>query len=284
MVTESVIDTTANKKVHENESMSILKIPHIWYITTIMILCSVLYYLDIIMDLVGQPTPGWNVFLITHDFYLFFFSVPMLYAGYVFRVKGIITTGIAALLIFIPRAALNTSYLEPFNRAVLFTSFIFLLGILIAYVQNRRIQIAEAYTIVKQHAEKLMIAETAIKACVSAIATTNLEGDLTYVNPAFLKIWGYKNSEEILAKNFASLCNEEDKINELIQTLQITKETEAAELVGKRKDGKKFIVGLKASLITDTEGKPIGITASMADITNRLEKPESKQTSITESK
>jgi PAS domain S-box-containing protein len=224
------------------------------------------------------------VFLITHDFYLFFFSVPLLYAAYVFRVKGVLTTGIVVLLVFIPRAALNTSYLEPFNRAALFTSFIVLMGILIAYVQNRRIQIAEAYTIVKQHAEKLMIAETAIKACVSAIATANLDGDLTYVNPAFLKIWGYENSEELIGQNFASLCNEEDKSRELFQTLQITKETEAAELVGKRKDGKKFIIGLKASLITDTEGQPIGITASMADITNRFEKTEPKQTGVTESK
>jgi PAS domain S-box-containing protein len=236
------------------------------------------------MDLIGQPTPSWSVFLITHDLHLFFFSIPLLYAAYVFRVKGIITTGIVVLLVFIPRAVLNPSYLEPFNRAVLFTSFLVLLGSLIAYVQNRRIQIAEAYTIVKQHAEKLMIAETAIKACVSAIATASLEGDLTYVNPAFLKIWGYENAEEILGKNFASLCNEEDKARGLFQTLQITKETEAAELVGKRKDGKKFIIGIKASLITDTEGQPIGITTSMADITNRFEKSEQNHTSITESK
>jgi PAS domain S-box-containing protein len=284
MVTESAINTTTTEKVRNGRLPSIFRIRCTWYITAAMILCAVLYYQDIILDLMGQPTPGWSVFLISHDLHLFFFSVPLLYAAYVFRVNGIITTGIVVLLIFIPRAAINASYLEPFYRALLFTTFIVLLGILIAYVQNRRIQIAEAYTIVKQHAEKLMIAETAIQACVSAIATASLDGDLTYVNPAFLKIWGYENAEEILGKNFASLCNEEDKTRELLQTLQITKETEAAELVGKRKDGKKFIIGLKASLITDTEGQPIGITTSMADITNRFEKPEPRQTSTTESK
>ena len=284
MVNESTVDTTETEKVHDSDLMNIFRSRHIWYITTLMFLCSILYYLDIILDLAGLPTPSWSLFLISHDLYLLFLSVPLLYAAYMFRIRGIVITSITAFVIFIPRAVINTSYLEPFYRAVLFTTFIALLGILIAYVQNRRIQIAEAYTIVKQHAEKLMIAETAIKACVSAIATADLNGDLTYVNPAFLKVWGYENSEKLIGKNFASLCNEEDKARELFQTLQITKETEAAELVGKRKDGKKFIIGLKASLITDTEGIPIGITASMADITNRFEKSEPKPSSVPESK
>jgi PAS domain S-box-containing protein len=193
-------------------------------------------------------------------------------------------TSITVFLVFIPRAVLNATYLEPFFSAILFTCFITLLGILIAYVQSRRIQIAEAYTIVKQHEEKLMIAETAIKTCVSAIATANLDGDLTYVNPAFLKIWGYNNPEDVSGENFARLCDKEEEAQELIQTLQITRETEAAELVGKRKDGKKFIIGLRASLITDAEGQPIGITTSMADITNRCDKNEQIKASLTKNK
>lgn len=267
MATEFVRAITDNSR--DSISLNVLRNPKLWYVTSMMIVCSTLYYLDVILDFVGMANPSWSVFLITHDLHLFLFSIPLLYAAYVFRVRGIIVTGTILMLIFIPRAIISAPYLEPLFRAVLFTFFIATLSILIAYVQDRRLQIVEAYTIVKQHEEKLMIAETAIKTCVSAIATANLNGDLTFVNPAFLKIWGYKNSEEALGKNLALFCKEEGEVQGLIQTLLIKRDTEAVELVGKKKDGIEFLIGLRASLIMDAEGQPIGITASMADITER---------------
>lgn len=274
---ELVKETHASEEARVGKFFNLLKIPHTWYIAVIVLVCSILYYLDLILDLVGLPNPSWSTFLITHDLHLFFFAIPLLYAAYVFRERGIVLSSVVVFLVFICRIAFQPNYLEPFFSAMLFTGFITLLGILIAYVQSRRIQIAAAYAMVKQHAEKLMIAETAINTCVSAIATANLEGDLTYVNPAFLKIWRYKNAEDVLGKNFTRLCDKEEEARELFQTLRKTRETEAYELVGKRKDGQKFIIGLKASLIIDAEGQPIGITASMADITNRFKKTEHKE-------
>ena len=64
-------------------------------------------------------------------------------------------------------------------------------------------------------------------------------------------------------------CKEEKEVGEMIKTLQKGEGIQAAELVGRKKDGTEFIVGLKASLIVDTENQPIGMTASMADITAR---------------
>lgn len=257
-----VIDITPDKR-----SLNALRNPHIWYITAIMIACSMLYYLDVILDHAELATPNWMVYFITRDLHLVLFAIPLLYAAYVFRIKGIaIITGISMLL-FAPRAVFTAPYLDPFFRAVIFTVFIAILGILIAHIQNRRIQIAEAYHIVKQREEKLMIAETAIRTCVSAIAMADLNGNLTYVNPSFLKIWGYKKPEEVLGNNCANLCKEENEARRLIQTLLTQGGTRAAELVGRKKDGTEFIIGFTASLTKDTEGQPIGITASMADIT-----------------
>jgi PAS domain S-box-containing protein len=274
MAKELVGTVTVTDNTRDSKSPSALRNPHVWYVTAIMIVCSILYYLNVILDLVGLPNPGWSVFLGTHDLHLFLFSIPLLYAAYVFRVQGILIAGLILILIFIPRAIFATPYLEPFFRALLFTVFIAVLGILIAYVQNRRSQIAEAYTIVKQREEKLMIAETAIRTCVSAIATANLNGDLTYVNPAFLNIWGYGNPEQVLGKNFTHLCKEEKKVQGLIQTLLTKRDTEAVELVGKKKDGTELIIGLRASITMDAEGRPIGITASMADITERKKRED----------
>lgn len=401
MAKELTISTTDNFHTSKSPPGTWLN-SHTWYIAIMMIVCSMVYYMDIILDIAGLPSPGWNVFLIDHELHLLLFSIPLLYTAYVYRVRGIIITGVILILIFVPRAIFSVPYLEPFFRAVVFAVFAFILGILIAYVQTRRDQAVEAYAIAKQSEERfqtlfdamsegvvlmddsgrilkanpatehilglkhseieelshdspkldtihangnplsleeipiskaikekrpvmgdvtgirhsdggiswfivnaiplfsgisdlsgvvatfiditarkeaerqLMIAETAIRTCVSAIATTDLSGRLTYVNPIFLEIWGYNSSEEMLGMNVTSLCKEEEKAQRVLQSLLANKDAEAAELVGKKKDGTEFIVGLKASLIIDADGQEIGITASMADITGRMKAKEKK--------
>ena len=235
------------------------------------------YNLDVILDIAGLPSPAWSVFFSSHDLYLLLFSIPLLYAAYVFRIRGIVITGIIAVLILIPGAMFSAPYLAPLLRAVTFLFFTAVVGVLIAYMQDKKTQIIEAYTIVKKNEEKLMIAETAIRTCISAIATADLNGRLTYVNPTFLKIWGYNNPEEVLGRSIASLCKEEMQIQGVVQTLRVEGGTKAVELVGNKKDGTEFMVGLKASLIVNTEGQPIGMTVSLADITARMKDEEEKK-------
>ena len=247
---------TTIDKAHDNKSSNARKIPHVWYITIIMIICSIFYYLDVILDIAGLPSPAWSVFFSSHDLYLLLFSIPLLYAAYVFRIRGIVITGIIAVLILIPGAMFSAPYLAPLLRAVTFLFFT---------------------AVVKKNEEKLMIAETAIRTCISAIATADLNGRLTYVNPTFLKIWGYNNPEEVLGRSIASLCKEEMQIQGVVQTLRVEGGTKAVELVGNKKDGTEFMVGLKASLIVNTEGQPIGMTVSLADITARMKDEEEKK-------
>ena len=242
---------------------------HIWYISIIMIACSAFYYQDVILDFAGLPSPGWSVYFITHDLHLLLFSIPLLYAAYIFRLRGVAITGIIIMLLYIPRAIFTAPYLEAYFKAVVFTVFIIVMGVLIAYLQSRRLQLVEAYNIVKQHEKSLLIAETAIRTCVSAIATMDLEGKLTYVNPTFLKIWDYDSLQDISGKNFISLCKEESKAQEILRNLLNGSDEEKAELVGKKKNGAEFLIGLRASLIKNSDGQPIGITTSLADITGR---------------
>ena len=129
----------------------------------------------------------------------------------------------------------------------------------------------------KEAERQLLIAETAIRTSVSAIASADLNGKLTYVNPAFLRIWGYDHPDEILGRSLASLCKEEQKVQRLIQALLTGTGTEAAEVVAKKKDGTEFIIGLRASLIVDAEEQPVGITSSLADITERKRVEEAQR-------
>lgn len=128
----------------------------------------------------------------------------------------------------------------------------------------------------KEVERQLLIAESAIRTCISAIATADLNGNLTYVDPTFLNIWGYGSTEELLGRNVVSLCRDEERAQEVLQALLANMGTEASELVAKRKDGTEFTVGLKVFLIMDAEGQPVGMTASLADITER-QKVEQKR-------
>lgn len=125
--------------------------------------------------------------------------------------------------------------------------------------------------------EQLLMAETAIRASHSAIALADPSGKLTYANPAFLKIWGLDEPEHVLGKSFADLCQEKEKAEAVFRALRDGSGTEAAELTATRKDGTEFIVGLRASLIRTTEGKPTGVTISLADITQRKQLEEKQR-------
>jgi len=53
--------------------------------------------------------------------------------------------------------------------------------------------------------EELSVAYDALNSSVNGVIITNLEGGITYVNPAFLRIFGYTEKAEVLGKNAADL-------------------------------------------------------------------------------
>jgi len=116
---------------------------------------------------------------------------------------------------------------------------------------------------------RLRQAETAITSCISAICNIDMDGKLTYVNQAFLSVWGYGKPQEILGKSFYSLYEEEQDIQNAMESVCTDKVAKAMELVASKKDGTEFIVGLRASPIVDSENEITGITVSLADITER---------------
>jgi len=107
-----------------------------------------------------------------------------------------------------------------------------------------------------------------VKSTDSAIAFSDLEGNLTYVNDSFLKLWGYSDDREILGKPFVELWQREDKASGVIETLR-DKGTLIDEMVAMKKDGSTLNVHLSASMITDGSGKPVSVMASFVDITER---------------
>jgi PAS domain S-box-containing protein len=133
----------------------------------------------------------------------------------------------------------------------------------------------------KQAGEELEIKDSALESSLNAFAIADLEGRLTYINPSFLKLWGYDSEKEVLKKNVLDFWSEKEKVAEVVETLQ-KKSGWMGELTAKRKNGQKFEVQLVASLISDDSGIPIFMMSSFIDITERKQAEEELKKSIIE--
>jgi PAS domain S-box-containing protein len=128
--------------------------------------------------------------------------------------------------------------------------------------------ISKDITEMKKTEEKMLIKDSAIASSINAIILADLDGNLTYVNSSFLKMWRYNKPEEALGKNTAQLWQMKGKSTEILDLLY-DKDGWIGELTGIRKDESTFHVEISANLIKDKFEKPICMMASFVDITER---------------
>jgi PAS domain S-box-containing protein len=129
--------------------------------------------------------------------------------------------------------------------------------------------------------EALVIKDYAIGSSINAIAIANLAANLTYVNPSFLKLWGYDTEEDVLGRPAVSFWSEPEKAGEIVEVLQHRKSWQG-ELGAIRKDGSIFVAQLSASLVLDTSGQPVNMMASFVDITHEKQAIEEREQLIEE--
>lgn len=120
----------------------------------------------------------------------------------------------------------------------------------------------------KQAEENLQIKNTAIESSISAIAFSDLNENLTYLNPSFLKLWDYEDQKELLGKNSKCLWEKQEKNIEIFRKTFFEERWEG-DLIARKKDDSLFNVHLSANLLRDKNGRKIGIMESFVDITQR---------------
>jgi len=89
------------------------------------------------------------------------------------------------------------------------------------------------------------------------IFMTNIEGRLTYVNSAFLEIWGYDKENEVLGRPWSEFWKDESKD---VVTAVCEKGSWKGDLVAMKKDGSGYKTQLSTSLIIGKKG-PLQIVA-----------------------
>ncbi len=121
--------------------------------------------------------------------------------------------------------------------------------------------------------EQLAIRARAVEYSINAIALADLDGLLTYVNPAFLALWGYADASEVVGRPAVDFWESSEAAAEIradmLQTCGWT-----GELTARRKGGASFVVHLTTTLVGDDTGEPIGAMAAFLDVTDRISAEE----------
>ena len=116
--------------------------------------------------------------------------------------------------------------------------------------------------------EALRIRYYAMESSINAIAIADLEGNLTYVNNSFLKMWGYDSVKDIIGKPVLSFWQSEERASNVVKTLE-NEGNWIGEMVAKGRDGLPFDLYLSGNMVYDDKGSPICMTGSFMDITHQ---------------
>ena len=119
----------------------------------------------------------------------------------------------------------------------------------------------------KRTQEALYLKSYAIRSSMNAIALADLSGTLTYVNPAFLSIWGYSHEEEVLGREAVSFWKDPVEAEQVIASLKENGRW-IGEMQAVRADGSQAILYVSAHYILDPEDCPLALMASFIDITH----------------
>ena len=130
----------------------------------------------------------------------------------------------------------------------------------------------------KQAEKTLRIKDNVIISSIEAIALADRKGNLEYVNPAFLEMWGYSKNEIILGEPVVNFWQTREKAGEILEALSASGEWRG-ELTARRKDGSFFDVRLSANMVTDETGRPICTSGFFIDITVQKRAAEALRTS-----
>jgi signal transduction histidine kinase len=98
-----------------------LRSPHIWIIITLFGVFTYIYY---------------GVMTTYHDVYVVIFFYPFIYAAFIYRLRGVVISGLVFLAILLPRTLVVNYDTISLLRTLLFALFVFLVSGLVATLLN----------------------------------------------------------------------------------------------------------------------------------------------------
>ena len=115
---------------------------------------------------------------------------------------------------------------------------------------------------------ELRVKDFAVSSAASGIAITDLDGIVTYINPACLSMWDYEREEDVVGKPAINFFADKRRFGVVLKTV-LEEGIWQDEGQARRSDGSTFDVQVLANLVTDADGNPFCMMASFVDITER---------------
>ncbi|MBA3045235.1 MAG: PAS domain S-box protein [Candidatus Thermoplasmatota archaeon] len=122
----------------------------------------------------------------------------------------------------------------------------------------------------KKAEDELSKVHDALESSVNGVIIANLDGEITYVNSAFMEMFEYEKIEQVIG-NPASKLFATEKIQKFADVTTIIDKVkgETEDFTARRKDGTLFPVEVSSSIVTDKNNNTIGRMASFVNITKR---------------
>jgi len=124
-------------------------------------------------------------------------------------------------------------------------------------------------TEIKKKEEYLRLLSKAVEQSTDGIATTDLDGNLIFINDAWCKMHGYSDSKNLLGKNLSIFYNNDQMKNTVRNFMIEVKKLGAfsGEVGHITKDGRIFPTFMSTTLLRNEKDKPYGMLSIARDIT-----------------
>lgn len=160
---------------------------HRTFIIFLFLYYSLVYYFGELVDFAGWEALRWDFFYSVHDVHRLFFLIPIIYAGYIFRVKWALITTLAAFIVFLPRALLISPFADPTIRVVLFTIVSGIIGTLTGMVRNEAERRSRLEAMIKSERDKLL---GILERMEDGVLIIGPDYRIRYMNPGMVREFG----------------------------------------------------------------------------------------------
>jgi len=153
----------------------------------LLVFCTLFYYFGELVDWVAWEVLRLKFFYGIHDIHRLLFLAPIVYAGYIGRVKGAVIVTLVTLMVFLPRAFLISPYPDPLLRMVFFTIVAGTIGVLTGIIRNRSERQTRLETLLESERDKCF---GILERMADGVIITGPDYKVRFVNPSMIRDFG----------------------------------------------------------------------------------------------
>jgi len=112
------------------------------------------------------------------------------------------------------------------------------------------------------------VKDAAIESAITPFVMSDAEGRITYANPAYVRMRGYRDASQVVGHLASEFSDPPEQVDRIFEVLHKRGEW-AGQLVGRRPNGERRILGVSASVVRGDDGEIMATMASFVDVTDR---------------